>query len=334
MIYLDSASAAFLHPKAKEKMDEAWEIWANPSANHQLGKKNKTLLENLRKDFIEIYNVPKNASVIFTSCATESNNLILNSVILPKVKLLSHPSVICKEVFFTDLEDILSNQPHLVSIPLIQHETGLIFPVDKIASLVKKYNSKLHIDASQAKVVDFQKLNCDYLTISSHKIGGPIGIAAVISKTLLTPMINGGGQEMNMRSGTQAVPLIAGFVAAAKELQYQLSHFEKLKKVMKQKIKAEFFLEHYLDYKFVDHINCLLTQQPGSEIVAYMDLNNVAISNGSACSSGTMEGIRCLRYFNLVPENATRISFGWNTILTEVEKFCELFNKFVDNNAA
>lgn len=335
MIYLDNAATSKIHPYALKKMNETWGNWANPSALHKLGKQNYYLLESSRNNIKKILNIQKNAELYFTSSATESNNLILNSTNLPILASpFEHPSILnfpnINIIDFEKIEQILQKKQYLVSLSLVNNETGMIVATKKLRNLVKKYNSQLHIDASQAKNINFEELNCDYLTISSHKLGGPIGIACLISKPLLKPFLYGGGQEFNIRSSTQALPLIIGFESAIKVLNTQ-QHYENLYNVLKAELNPKYFFETYVNEEFTKHIICLLTyDKPATEVFAYMDLNNIAISYGSACSSGTLDKLKILNIYKNIPsKNAIRISFGFDTTISEVQTFIKLFKKII-----
>lgn len=340
MIYLDYASTSLLHPDVKKSMFEAWNEWGNPSSIHILGQKNKKKLNNLREEAKQILNVKNNAHLIFTSSATESNNLVLHNSKLPILisqfehsSIKNFPNVEVIDIFNLELlEEKLKQQSYLICCMLVQHETGIKFDTSAIAQLALKYESKLHIDASQAKNIDFDSLNCSSLTMCAHKLGGPIGIAALITKSILRPQLHGGKQEYDMRSSTQNIPLIAGFVESLK-----IKHdYKLLKKLFLEKIDKKFLLSSYVDHKFCDHIFCLVLPIAGTELVVYMDLNNIAIAYGSACNSGSsagMEGINALKHLNhpyLISEHGARVSFGFSTSENDVLTFCNLFNKFIE----
>lgn len=339
MIYLDAASSEKLHPKAKEAMFEAFDEWANPSGLSQANKRSYYRLEECRKIIKEVCNVKNNAELIFTSSASESNNIIFNQSPLPiLISKFEHPSVSNhpKVEGIIDLKDekklekFLKEKNYLVSLSYVNNESGLRIANAKIIEKIKKLGSKVHVDASQAKEIDFDNLKCDYMTISSHKIGGPIGIAGIITKTVLKPIIYGGGQEFNIRSGTQAVPLVEGFAAAVKELQNRQENDAKLFKILHEQIESKYFFSNFVKESFDNHIICLLTyKRSGTEVHAYMDMNNISIAYGSACSSGAINGPKILNLYSLPSYNGIRLSFGWHSKEEDVYKFCSLFNNFM-----
>ena len=247
----------------------------------------------------------------------------------------NHP----KSIQCSDLEEeirkyknVFPEKKCLISASLIQPETGLVLNVTAIKQLAEKYSCKLHLDASQAKTLDCAKLDADYYTISSHKLGGPVGVAACVSKTLLTPIIYGGSQEHGIKGGTQNTPLIEAF---AKAIEINATHdgfkthFEKLKQQLFEYpakfletafLKGSFELPKFYE-SFSNHIICILTDSPSSELVAFMDMNNIAIANGSACKQG-QEGIGMLN------KEAIRISLGWKTCEKDIAQFGEKFKEF------
>ena len=357
MIYLDCAATSRILPKAKEAMLYIYDKWgsefANCSAQYNAGKKSNQYLNKLRARLYEIFNIPENYVLVFTSCASESNSLIFHSSKLPiLVDRFSHPSCknfpSCKLFSLGKLEEYIKEQSSLVSLSLVQHETGMKYDHELALNLSKKYNSKLHIDASQVKKIDVKNLNADYITISSHKLGGPIGIAAVISKSLLNAQIFGGSQEFNMRAGTQALPLITGFVEACSQMQendFFEDHFKELKNYMKKLIDSNYFLENLINAEFVDNIVCLVLDKiPSSELAAFMDLNGIAIGIGSACKSGSLDGMDAIvqlnleenamlyknaEYNKLSEQNVVRISFDFATTKNDIEIFANKFNEFM-----
>lgn len=330
MIYLDSASTERLHPKAREAMLEAFDYWANPSGLSQPSKAMKNILERSRRRLKEIFNVKNNAELIFTSSASESNNIIFNSESLPiLISKFEHPSVYNHPKVYKmidldpiTLEEELKKGRFLISVSLVNNESGMILIDKGTISLIKRYGSKVHVDASQAKTIDFDALGCDYMTVSSHKMGGPVGVAAVISKTILPVIIHGGGQEFDIRSGTEPVPLVAGFAAAAEELCSRRSNDIKLNMILRKFVDSRYFFSNFSGHKHSCHIICLLTyERLGTEVYAYMDMRDIVIAYGSACSSGALNGPMILDKFDLPSKNGVRISFGWDTTEADVEKF-------------
>lgn len=337
MIYLDHAATTPLAPNVMQIMQDAWENWANAGGQYQAAVRNARKLESLRKDVQNL--LQTNMNIIFTASSTEANNIVLNSTRLPIItSKFEHPSIKnWPNVSSIGLEEmdcyLQQNGPHFISIIGIQHETGLIHDIQPILALAKKYYCTVHVDASQAKdIAGF--MGADFITISSHKLGGPIGVAAFLAKDQIKPMLYGGGQEHGVRPGTVALPLIAGFVEAL-NFTYQnhelKAHYKKLKHLLKQLLPTQYFLEHFVQAEFVDHITCLILPGPGSELAAFLDMNDIAVGLGSACSSGAMDGITALSNFanpKLNQVNAIRVSFGWNTTEEDVRIFAARLKEY------
>lgn len=337
MIYLDSASTQFLHPNAKKAMFDGFDIWANPSGLHQASQKAKLRLEEARKLLKQILNVQNNAELVFTSSASEANNAIFNTSPLPVlISQFEHPSIAKhpKTICFLDEQDLekkIQKERYLVSLSLVNNESGMLVANKGIVQLVHKYGSKVHVDASQAKKIDFQALGCDYMTISSHKMGGPIGVAGLISRTTLPTFIFGGGQEFDIRSGTEPLPLIEGFVAAARTLEDQYVKAQELSQLLRSLIPAKFFFSTFVEQDFAPNIECLLTYQySGTEIYAMLDLSNIVVAYGSACSSGAINGPTILKKFKTPTENGIRVSFGWHSSKEDICSFASIFKDFFD----
>lgn len=334
-IYLDAAATEKLHPEAMEAMLNSFKIWANPSGVSQASKIAAQRLEQCRKEIKDALNIGDNAHLIFTSSASESNNLIFSSlntkILISKFEhpsVYNHPNVEEIDIFdFALLEEKLTKQRYLVSVSLVNNESGMIVWSEELAFLVKKYESKLHVDGAQAKFIDFEQLKCDYLTISGHKIGGPVGVACLITKSILKPLIYGGGQEYNMRSGTQALPLIEGLTAALKTLKKRED--ELFQNILKKNLDKKYFFSNFVEASFADNVICLLTyEKSGTEVQAFLDLAGIIVGHGSSCSSGTIDSPRILNHFNQPSKNGIRISFGWHTTSEEVRQFTRIFNQY------
>ncbi len=334
MIYLDNAATGVLLPSCLKVMNEEWSSWINANAVYFKAMIASNKIEKIKNEIFEVLNVPVSEyKMVFTSCSSESNSLILSNMNIPVFckqyehsSIRNHPNAI--QIDFDELEEYLKKGPALISVSLVNHEIGLLLDTKKLNELVKKYNSFLHLDCSQAKNINVRELNADYFTISSHKMGGPVGIAAVLTKFHLKPIIYGGAQEYGIRAGTQSLPLIAGFKEA---LNHNFSnHFKTLKNHLLNLIDKKYFVEfaNFKPSKFYDkfenHIICLITES-GSEAVAYMDMNGVLISNSSACKNG-INGMQVLKQYS---GKGIRVSFGWQNTLEDIEVFASHFNNLV-----
>jgi cysteine desulfurase len=331
-IFLDHASGSFLKPKARNAMLNAFDSWANPSSNHYLGKQNQKHLNKLKETFREKCNIDPNSAVIFLSGVSEGNALVYNSSRLPILKSeYEHASNKLNpkgSLFsFKDLSNI--DSPHLISCLSVHNETGLIIKLDPFHDLLKANKCEIHIDAAQEKNINFKASKADYMVVSSNKMGGPIGIAAVISKPNLRPFVFG-KQQHGFRGGTEALPLIAGFVEAIDD---NSQHFSDLNRFLKSKIDSKYFLSSHCNEEFADHIVCLVFDFSASELIAFFDFQGIYISAGSACDSGAMDGIKAVEKYGFHKSCAIRVSFGWNTSKAEVEIFAQKFNQFVQKRS-
>lgn len=327
-------------------MCEVWNEWAggkfaNAGGVYKAAEKSARYLHELRE---EVKRITSANYVVFTSSASEANNMVFNHANRVIATHYEHPSLTqhpkATLTQFDKLEDELKNCPAVVSLVGIHHEIGWMRDIESLYKLCKKYHSKLHIDASQMKSFNMQ--HADFITISSHKIGGPIGIAALATKEPMKPIIFGGMQEDGMRAGTQALPLIAGFVEALKVIEENDGYAEKfrqLKSLLRENIDEQYFLETYArdmyssDMTFCNHIVCLVTKFPASEIAAFMDMHDIAVAIGSACTSGALEGMKILNSIDKLPaelKNGVRVSFGPDTTQEEVVEFSKKFNQFVE----
>lgn len=245
-VYLDAAASTPLAPEAMEAMMEAFGRAGNPGAAHAAGYAAARMVDRARRQVAELMRVGP-ASVVFTASATEANNLALRGFQASPVRrgivttAAEHASVLdtanelrasgrsvtvvpvvgSGEVYARALSDVVSGRTALVSIHAANNETGVIQPLEEVVAIAHDRGALVHVDASQlmawgpAQLLD----ECDLVTVSSHKMHGPQGAAALIvrraARDFLHAQITGGGQENGLRSGTLNVAAIAGFGAAA-----------------------------------------------------------------------------------------------------------------------
>lgn len=346
MIYLDYNASVPLRQSAKQVLLEIFEQTGNPSSPHFLGRKLRSSIEAARKDIL--HTVGGNR-LIFTSGGTEANVLALSGmgplpILLSSIehdsvlKAIETPHLIpvtpAGVVDLEALETMLSffEKPGLLSLMLVNNETGVIQPVREAARLAQQKGWKVHTDASQALghlPLSFEELNVDMMTLSSHKCGGPVGVGALILKEglHLMPLIRGGGQEYGMRSGTLSAPLICGFAEALKEAV----HNEATSSARLQKLQEK--IEKNLTQAIVygkeslrtSHVVCLgMPSAPSHLQLIAFDLEGIAVSAGAACSSGTMKESHVLKAMGIQSSEiqcAIRISMGWKTQENEIDTF-------------
>jgi cysteine desulfurase len=367
-IYLDWNATAPLRPEAREAMAAAWDLSGNPSSVHAEGRHARRLVEDARAAVARAVGaLPRN--VVFTSGGTEANALALTPGLrrdsAPPVERLlvsaiEHASVLAGGRFPTDTigtigvtssglldldrlrATLQSGPPALVSVMLANNETGAVQPVAEAAEIIHAAGGLLHVDAIQAlgKIpFDIKGLNADLITISGHKIGGPKGVGAVVlaeGVRGLEPLLRGGGQELGRRAGTENVAGIAGFGAAVKAAMGSLERDairlenlrNRLEKGLRQTPGAIVFSEDVPRLP-----NTTLFTVPGMRAetaVIGFDLEGIAVSSGSACSSGKVQPSHVLKAMGFGPEiaqGAVRLSLGWSTSSADIDRCLEAWRK-------
>ena len=356
-VYMDHNATTAVRPEARDAVALALALTGNPSSVHGSGRTARRLVEDAR-DAVAALVGAEPAWVVFTSGGTEANNLALR--VLPKrapilCSAVEHTSVLSVMdgiveipvdgdgvVDLGALEALLAGEdtPALVSVMLANNETGVLQPVADVAALAHEHGALIHCDAVQAAgkmAIDFRALGCDLMSLSAHKIGGPSGVGALVVTSgvegdlALIPMLRGGGQERGRRAGTENVPGIAGFGAAARAAREGLTDFARLGR-WRERIENR--LRQHADshvYGFgaprLANTSCLT--MPGVEAetqVIQFDLAGVAVSTGAACSSGKVEPSRVLAAMGVDANEAAtaiRVSLGWNTTEDDADKFVE-----------
>jgi cysteine desulfurase len=366
MIYLDHNATTYMHPDVLKKMQEVFGEPLNPSSIYSYGRKGKSYIEVARKNIASLFGISgylKDYQITFTASGTEANNLILSNFKDGEIFIsaIEHPSIfshhkMAKNIKLVkvdregvlDLEDLCNilesstEEKKLVSVMLANNETGVVQPIKKIADIAHKYGAFMHSDCVQAagKIdINLLDLDADFISVSAHKFGGPVGAAALIGKTPipLQAMIIGGGQERGLRAGTENVPAIIGFGEAAllarNELEERSQHMSKLRSKLEHAL-----LNSRHDIEIVGIRSerlpntSLIINEAGraeTQIIA-LDLKNVAISSGSACSSGKVSEshvLAAMGYNKKKMSSALRISTGWNTTEQDIDKFLEIYNE-------
>lgn len=359
MIYLDYNATAPLKPVVQEAMQDAMRVIGNPSSIHGYGRNARKIIETAR-DAIAGLIVCDPTYITFTSGATEANNTVMRNAPVGRIILsaIEHPSVgdIAQDkqkkiipvlpnglVDLDALDKLLTADTvsTLVSVMLVNNETGVIQPVAEIARIVRSRGALLHVDAVQAigkMSVDYTALDGDYLSLSAHKMGGPAGVGALVyahDKPLLQFM-QGGGQERRRRAGTENLIGIAGFGAAAQYIPNDAAHFEQLR-TWQLAMEKDILLSVPQAIIFgVDAPRLGNTTQialPGAtsekQLIA-LDLAGFAVSSGSACSSGSVKPSHVLKAMGVsddVAKCAIRVSSGWATTEQELRDFTAAYIK-------
>jgi cysteine desulfurase len=247
-----------------------------------------------------------------------------------------------------DFLDSFSGQPVLVSVMLANNETGAIQPVAEVARLAHAAGAYVHSDAIQALgrvPVDLGALGVDFLSVSAHKIGGPQGVGAVVRAregVTVPPLLTGGGQERNARAGTESVAAIAGFGAAAAVAAGEFANAERWlgwRKRIESVVAGGHPRAHILSggAERLPQTVCVALEGVAAEtLLIALDLNGVAVSAGSACTSGRVSPSHVLAAMGKqkLQRSAVRISFGWATTEADLDHFEEAWTKAVAGLAA
>jgi cysteine desulfurase len=367
-VYLDWNATTPLRDEARRAIADALDLFGNASSVHAEGREARKWIERARAAVaLAAGAVPR--SVVFTSGGTEANALALARGLRRGsgpaaerllVSAIEHASVISGGRFLqeqiemirvtpagvVDLDHLrqllLDRPPALVSIMLANNETGAIQPVAAAAGIVHEAGGLLHVDAIQAfgKIkLGLSELGADLLTLSAHKIGGPKGIGALILSDGLSglePLLRGGGQESSRRAGTENVAGIAGFGAAATAamagLMAESRRLEDLRERLEQGLRQTGNTVIFSDS--VQRLpNTTLFTVPGLKAetaVIGFDLAGIAVSSGSACSSGKVQPSHVLEAMGFdgeIAKGAVRLSMGWSTQDADIDRCLEAWRR-------
>jgi cysteine desulfurase len=351
MQYLDHNATSPLRPEARAAMERALGS-ANPSSVHAEGRKARALVEEARARVAKLANADPQ-DVIFTSGGTEANALALHAAIYGSaeaetrltrifISAIEHESVSANAKALTerfaglrletlpvtadgvlDLDALRialreGKGRALIAVMAANNETGVIQPIAEIAKLAREAGALLFVDAIQAAGKISLAFDADYLTISSHKLGGPQGAGALIVKpgAPFAPQILGGGQERGHRAGTENVAAIAGFgAAAAASSNLSATPRDRFEHALKE-IAPDAIIFGQQAERLANTSNFALPGTLAETAVMALDLDGVMISSGAACSSGKVKPSHVLAAMGVsedIARCALRVSFGWNS---------------------
>jgi cysteine desulfurase len=369
-VYLDWNATTPLRPQARDAMAVAWDLAGNPSSVHAEGRQARKLVEDARARVAgAVGALPRNVvftsggteanALALTPGLRRGSNPPAKRLV---VSAIEHASVLAGGRFpsgaietvgvtrsgVVDLDRLraaLSNgPPALVSLMLANNETGALQPVKEASEIVHATGGLLHVDAIQAfgKIsFDINAMGVDLVTLSAHKIGGPKGVGAVVlAEGVLgfEPLVRGGGQELGRRAGTENVAGIAGFGAALQAAMASLGTGTDAIRLESLRNRLENGLRDTPEVIiFADGVprlpNTTLFTVPGLKAetaVIGFDLAGVAVSSGSACSSGKVRPSHVLEAMGFDPElaqGAVRLSLGWSTSEADVDLCLEAWRK-------
>ena len=363
-VYLDNAATTPMLPEVVEAMVQTMNVtFGNPSSTHAFGRSAKAVVENARKNIAKHLQCTT-SEIVFTSGGTEADNFILKNAVHHLgvqhivTSTLEHHAVLHTVDFlatkgiqisyvntlengtidYTHLEEILANSPQktLISLMHVNNEIGTILDLSKVIALKKQYHALFHSDTVQSIghfEIDLSALEIDFITAAAHKFHGPkgVGLLYIAKGHKICPLLHGGGQERNMRGGTENLYGIVGF-AKALELSYthlkeHTRHIHSLKQRMiaglREHIPGVQFngLSDDLERSLYTVLNVSLPPSEDNSMLLFnLDLHQISASGGSACSSGAQLGSHVLRALNGDPQRgAIRFSFSRNNTSEEVD---------------
>jgi len=364
-IYLDHSATTPTRPEAIATMQEVFAAqWGNPSSLHVWGQRSATVVECARVQVARLINAPEE-SIIFTSGGTEADNLAIIGVARqynrPQHVIISsvEHSAIAEPIRWLeqggwhitrlpvdhqgrinplDLQGSLQPNTVLVSIIYGQSEVGTLQPVQTLGTIARNHGALFHTDAVQVAgrlLLDVQHLPVDLLSLSSHKLYGPQGAGALYVRpgVLIAPLMGGGGQEAKLRSGTQAVPNIAGFGVAAELAAYELATETPRLVYLRDRL-----FDALLDtpgliptgdriHRLPHHVSFCVEYADGEilngkTLVRQMNLAGIGISAGSACHSGKVTPspiLQAMGYNDRVAKSGIRLTLGRATTEADID---------------
>ncbi|MBQ9252597.1 MAG: cysteine desulfurase [Clostridia bacterium] len=344
--YLDNAATTQVCPEAAEAALQAMtEIYGNPSSTHAKGREARKLLDQSRQEVADALGARQASEIVFTSCGSESDNWALLSGAESKKRQGRHiiSSLVEHDAIRRSLEvlesrgfsvtrlkpdatgrimpemvrEALREDTILVSLMMVNNETGAVTDIHAIADVLKKAASPalLHTDAVQAfKKVPFQarSLGADLISISGHKIHAPKGIGALYIKSgvKLKPLIIGGSQESERRAGTEPLPQIAAFAAACRQ-DAQIKHIQAMKHLAVEKLTALLPEMRYLETEAPHLLNISMPGWRSEVLMNFLESQGIYVSKSSACKQGKRSHV--LEALDMRPEvidGALRIGFS------------------------
>ena len=371
MLYFDHSATTPIHPDVLKLLREIESNrFGNPSSSHHFGQQSRLCIEHSRKQVAKTLGCSTN-EIIFTGGGTEANNLVLWNIMYQKNKhvitsSIEHPSVLnvlkrlkkfgvsstiipvdgnCR-VDPDDVKRAITSETGLISIMFANNEVGTIQPISEIGKIAEDNGIQFHSDTVQVPgklSVDTSKLKIDLMSFSAHKFYGPKGVGVLYVKKgiKLNSLIVGGGQEKNLRAGTENISGIAGMGLAMElaenNLKERTSHFIELTKLFKQKMKKicpRLLYNGHPDFLLPGVISATFPGVTNNIFIIKLDLQGIAVSSGSACSSGTVTPSHVLKAMKLSNDHnarTLRISFGKDNteedVCTLIEKLSEILKQ-------
>lgn len=369
-VYLDHNSTTALRPEVLEAMLPFMTAQhGNPTSRHVFGRNARDAVEHARTQVAQSVGVQA-SQIVFTASGTEANNFAIRGitgnlepsqllcssiehpcVFRPALALRSNAWLVNKikvdtngQLDLEHLAQLLQQPTGLISVMLANNETGAIEPLQAVTALAKQHKAYVHSDAVQAlgKIpVDFYELGVHAMTVSSHKIGGPLGAGAlVLDKRIdIQPLLLGGGQEKGLRSGTENVASIVGFGAACAIAQQELTAYHSYTTLLREQLEAG--LHQLKAIVFGEHSQPRLPNTSffafpnveGETLVTALDKAGFAVASGSACSSDSTEPSHVLLAMGIDEElakGAVRVSLNASNTAQQIDAFLATLSQEVE----
>ncbi|MFC1784955.1 cysteine desulfurase family protein [Candidatus Neomarinimicrobiota bacterium] len=371
MLYFDHSATTPIDPKVSALMQEvADNHFGNPSSIHKFGQKARTIIEKSRRQIADALGV-KSRNILFTGGGSEANNMVLQNLLYSDKKhvitsSVEHPAIlkVLKHlknfgISYTivpvdkfglvdpiNIESAIREDTALISIMYANNEVGTIQPIAEITEIAHKNNILFHSDAVQTpgKIpLNINKIDIDLISFSAHKFYGPKGVGFLYIRDgiKLHPMIVGGGQEKKLRAGTENTPGIAGLglamEMAIQNLPHVQNHLSKLENHFKRqllKIYPKAIFNGHPELHLPGLVSVTIPLVTSDLLLINLDMKGMAVSSGSACSSGTVKPSDVLKAMHLSNQNnisTLRISFGKGNTTEEVDMLIDTFAEIINN---
>ncbi len=349
-LYLDHAATTPVLPQAREAIARGLAVWANPSSPHGEGRAARALLEEARATIAEV--LGWRHDVIFTSGASEAIEIAAHrariagrahgatehAIVPHAMGARSKVIPVGKDGLIDEaaLDAVLAQGPALIAIQQVNNETGIMQPLDTLGERIRAAGSLLLTDCAQS-AGKLPLPDSDFIAACAHKLGGPPGIGVLLVKDLSTlePV---GGQEKGYRRGTQDAPAALGFAAALAARPYDMERLAAARTRLEQGVKDSGGVVIGENAPRIPTIGAVA--MPGgnsASLLVQMDLAGIAVSAGSACSSGKMKSSEVLAAMEIEPDVAggfIRVSFGPSTTESDVDRFLGEWRKIADRAKA
>ena len=371
-VYLDHNATTPVSNRVRRRMNQALkDHYGNPSSFYGIGRKSAELMEQARRQVADAIHADP-SEIFFTGCATESNNAVLKSTSAhfypQKKKIVStpieHPSVMntlayletqgvvveyCAvdskgRILLAEMERRVDDETFLVCCMLANNETGVIQDIAAVTKIAKQHGALVLTDCVQAlgKIpIDVHEWGVDYASFSAHKLYGPKGVGALYVKqgSPFTPLLHGGHQESGMRAGTESLHNIVGFGAACQDVNRLLAHAEQTRTLKEQliqrlkEIKPDSVINSPEAECLPNTVSITFPNVDNAGLMAILDYHGIAVSAGSACSTGDNAPSHVLKAMGL-SDQATRatirVSLGWDTSARDIQYATQVIQDYIE----